>query len=68
MGFRSATLGDLIERIKNAIKEKAPEVIMVNDAPGKAALVLFEMFSSYRKKELQSECEYKTESLVERKY
>lgn len=59
--------GELIERIKNAIKEKAPEVIMVEDAPGKAALVLFEMFSSYRKKELQSKCDYKTESLIERK-
>ncbi len=59
--------GELIERIKNAIKEKAPEVIMVKDAPGKAALVLFEMFSFYRKKELQNECDYKTESLIERK-
>lgn len=42
--------GDLITRIKTSMQDKAPEVNTVNDAPGKAALVLFEMFFSYRKK------------------
>ena len=57
----------LIERIKSSIHDKAPEVNMVNEAPGKAALILFEMFSSYKKEEISKETEYKTGSLIEKK-
>lgn len=57
----------LIDRIKVSMQDKAPEVKTVNDAPGKAALVLFEMFCSYRKKEIQENNQYSSDVLIERK-
>jgi len=59
--------GDLITRIKTSMQDKAPEVNTVNDAPGKAALVLFEMFFSYRKKEIKESNQYSSDILIERK-
>ncbi|KTS32077.1 SIR2 family protein [Pantoea dispersa] len=57
----------LIERIKKAIQDNAPEAEKVEDAPGKAALILFEMFSFYRKQELIAKGEYETDALIEKK-
>lgn len=57
----------LIERIKTAMADKAPEVSAVGDAPGKAALVLFEMFYSYRKAEIEKNGGYSGSALMERK-
>lgn len=59
--------GDLINRIKTLMQDSAPEVITVNDAPGKAAFVLFEMFFSYRKREIIAENQYSSDVLIERK-
>lgn len=57
----------LIKRIKASMQDKAPEVNTVNDAPGKAALILFEMFLSYRKKEIKEQNQYTSDILIERK-
>lgn len=59
--------GSLIDKIKKAIQEKAPESMLVSDAPGKAALVLFEMFYSYRKAEVVKSKLYADYNLVEKK-
>lgn len=59
--------GELINRIKTSMQDSAPEVSTINDAPGKAALVLFEMFFSYRKKEIIASNQYTSDVLIERK-
>ncbi|MCX2684608.1 SIR2 family protein [Pseudomonas sp. DCB_AW] len=57
----------LIEKIKNAMQTKAPEAMLVTDAPGKAALVLFEIFYSFKKSEIIASEIYTDSNLVERK-
>ncbi len=57
----------LISKIKQSMHAKAPEAMAVKDAPGKAALILFEIFHSYRKAELLVEGTYKDTNLIERK-
>jgi len=59
--------GSLIEKIRNAMQSKAPESMLVTDAPGKAALVLFEIFHSYKKAEILEGGLYANANLVERK-
>lgn len=59
--------GSLIEKIKEAIYQKAPEAKMVSETPGKAALFLFEIFYSYRKIELIENASYADPSLMEKK-
>lgn len=57
----------LIKKIKEAMQAKAPEAMMVTDAPGKAALVLFEIFHSYKKSEIEKKNLYTDENLIEKK-
>ncbi|MDU8359964.1 SIR2 family protein [Pseudomonas syringae group sp. J309-1] len=57
----------LIDRIKNVMRKYAPEVDAVIEAPGKAALVLFEMFYSYRKVQLEELGGYSSNAIVEKK-
>ena len=57
----------LIKKIKEAMQLKAPEAMLVSDAPGKAALVLFEIFRAYRISEIQAEERYDTNNLIEKK-
>lgn len=57
----------LIEKIKQAMQLKAPESVLVSGAPGKAALVLFEIFHSYKKCEILEGGLYANANLVERK-
>lgn len=57
----------LIESIKSVMAKKAPEVMAVTEAPGKAALVLFEIFCSYRKIELENTGNYSSGALIEKK-
>jgi len=59
--------GVLVNNIKERISAKAPQAALVNEAPGKAALILFEMFYEYRRAELMNEAEYRTPSVLERK-
>lgn len=59
--------GSLIEKIKEAMQLKAPESMLISDAPGKAALVLFEIFHSYKKSEILAEGRYNNNNLVEKK-
>lgn len=59
--------GQLIDHIKKAIQDKAPEVNTVDESPGKAALVLFEMFYSYKKKEIKLQDQYTSDVLLEKK-
>lgn len=59
--------GSLIDRIKAAMQPNAAEAMLVSDAPGKAALVLFEIFCSYKKAEIESGGLYADSNLVERK-
>lgn len=58
---------DLLKEIKKTISAKAPGAYSVSDPPGKAALVLFEMFCSYRKSEIAALREYDNSFLVEKK-
>ncbi|WP_296179931.1 SIR2 family protein [Pseudomonas sp. UBA1879] len=57
----------LVGRMKASMASRAPEVHGVNDAAGKAALVLFEIFSSYRKYDLTQEGRYTSDALIEKK-
>lgn len=57
----------LVEKIKKSMQTKAPESMMVTDAPGKAALILFEIFHSYKKYELIKKKLYADDNLVEKK-
>ncbi|WP_157395750.1 SIR2 family protein [Pseudomonas sp. GM48] len=57
----------LLEAIKNEITTKIPEAAAVTEQPGKAALILFEMFSSYRKLEIAQHPEYNNTYLIEKK-
>lgn len=57
----------LIDRMKAEMAIHAPEVNAVSDAAGKAALVLFEIFSSYKKRELEESGSYKSNALIEKK-
>ncbi|HEX4548954.1 SIR2 family protein [Pseudomonas sp.] len=57
----------LVDRIKSEMAQSVPEVAAVTDAPGKAALVLFEMFSTYKKAELEQSQNYNSCALIERK-
>ncbi|MBG8558321.1 SIR2 family protein [Pseudomonas qingdaonensis] len=57
----------LIDRMKSAMVSQAPEVQAVDDAAGKAALVLFEIFTSYKKAELEQTGGYTSGALIEKK-
>lgn len=57
----------LIQSIKDTISTNIPEAEKVNDAPGKAALILFEMFSSYKSKDLSQKPEYKNIYITKKK-
>lgn len=57
----------LVNRMKASMATQAPEVHAVNDAAGKAALVLFEIFTSYKKNELAQEGHYTNGVLIEKK-
>ncbi|MGE6662712.1 SIR2 family protein [Pseudomonas sp. NPDC077408] len=57
----------LIERIKTVVGNRVTQANHINDPPGKAALILFEMFCSYRKEEIQRIPEYSNSFLVEKK-
>lgn len=59
--------GTLIEKIKKSLHSRAPEAMLVCDAPGKAALVLFEIFYSFKKTEIVESGLYNDSNLVERK-
>ncbi|HHW2811909.1 TPA: SIR2 family protein [Pseudomonas aeruginosa] len=59
--------GALIEKIKSAMEPHAPEAKLVNDAPGKAALILFEIFCRYKKSEIEASRTYNNKNLIERK-
>ena len=58
----------LLDAIKAEIAEKIPEAAEVREQPGKAALILFEMFSSYRKVEIGQLPEYNNTYLIEKKF
>ncbi|HBP29728.1 MAG TPA: hypothetical protein DD666_09965 [Advenella kashmirensis] len=58
---------DLIASIKTAMVDNAPEVQAVSDAPGKAALVLFEIFCAYKKIELKKNDNYGSAALIDKK-
>ncbi|WP_205417665.1 hypothetical protein [Pseudomonas syringae] len=57
----------LVGRMKASMESRAPEVHGVKDAAGKAALVLFEIFSSYKKHDLAQEGRYVNDALIEKK-
>lgn len=59
--------GDLLSKMKMVISQKNPDASSIQDPPGKAALILFEMFSSYRKEELNKVPEYDNAFLVDKK-
>lgn len=57
----------LVEQIKTSMACQAPEVHAVKEAAGKAALVLFEIFTSHKKNELAKEGCYTNGVLIEKK-
>ena len=57
----------LVDRIKTSMACQAPEVHAVKEAAGKAALVLFEIFTSHKKNELAKEGCYTNGVLIEKK-
>lgn len=59
--------GELLDKIKAVISQKIPEASSIQDPPGKAALILFEMFSSYKKEEVKKLPEYDNAFLVDKK-
>ncbi|MCQ4232215.1 SIR2 family protein [Pseudomonas stutzeri] len=61
------TWNELLDKIKSKIAQRVPEALAVNDPPGKAALILFEMFCSYRKEEIAQLPGYENAFLVDKK-
>lgn len=57
----------LISLIQDAMADKAPEALKVTEAPGKAALILFEIFYSYKKTEIIKTGGYPNSTSLEKK-
>lgn len=58
---------NLINIIKETMAKNAPEAMIVNDAPGKAALILFEIFHSHKKSALVKSKKYTDNNIIEKK-